>query len=184
LLHHKGHPESAKLSTKDTNAKPDLYHRRSVNLLQATPQVLAPFEAFCQAALLDDPFEAQRRQGSYALVGTYLYCIPDNLPNLDKIRVIHPGWWLGTVKTPMRGDEWRFEPSHALAMGMKASQVRHAVHLQVGEPPLLAYLRGEPLESEGEDGWVLVTVEGYSLGWAKRTKGKLKNGYPRGLRWS
>ncbi len=35
---------------------------------------------------------------------------------------------------------------------------------------------------DAEDGWTLITVEGYSLGWAKITGGILKNHYPKGLR--
>lgn len=32
-------------------------------------------------------------------------------------------------------------------------------------------------------GWVLVAVDGYSLGWAKLAGGRLQNHYPKGLRW-
>ena len=36
--------------------------------------------------------------------------------------------------------------------------------------------------AEGEKGWYLVTVDGYSLGWGKLSGGILKNHYPKGLR--
>ena len=59
-----------------------------------------------------------------------------------------------------------------------------------------AYLRGEALseelfepeksEEKGEKkpakGWTLMTVDGYSIGWAKLVGGVLKNHYPKGLR--
>jgi NOL1/NOP2/fmu family ribosome biogenesis protein len=45
-----------------------------------------------------------------------------------------------------------------------------------------AFLRGESLRVDGESGWVLVCVEGFPLGWGKRTGGIVKNHYPRGLR--
>jgi NOL1/NOP2/fmu family ribosome biogenesis protein len=43
-------------------------------------------------------------------------------------------------------------------------------------------MTGEPRLSAGEPGWVLVTVDGFGLGWGKRTGGTLKNHYPKGLR--
>ena len=32
------------------------------------------------------------------------------------------------------------------------------------------------------DGWTLITVDGYSIGWGKAVKGQIKNHYPKGLR--
>jgi NOL1/NOP2/fmu family ribosome biogenesis protein len=93
------------------------------------------------------------------------------------LKVIHPGWWLGTVKKD------RFEPSHALALGLKASQARRLLRLEPDGPQVLAYLHGETLESDGEDGWVLITVGDFPLGWGKRVQGRIKNYFPRGLRW-
>jgi NOL1/NOP2/fmu family ribosome biogenesis protein len=45
------------------------------------------------------------------------------------------------------------------------------------------YLRGETLSLESAKGWVVITVDGYPLGWAKQAGGILKNHYPKGLRW-
>jgi len=36
------------------------------------------------------------------------------------------------------------------------------------------------LPQAGENGWVLVGVGGYPLGWAKRVDGWLKSHYPKG----
>ena len=52
------------------------------------------------------------------------------------------------------------------------------------------YLRGEAIGAgeleavSGGDlkGWVLMTVDGFSLGFAKADRGVLKNHYPKGLR--
>ena len=56
------------------------------------------------------------------------------------------------------------------------------IDYDVNDPDLLAYLRGETVQSPGEDGWALVTVDGFGLGWAKRVGGRLKSHYPKGLR--
>lgn len=114
-----------------------------------------------------------------ALVGSYLYRIPEDWPDFGSLRVVHPGWWLGTMKKN------RFEPAHAFAMGLERSQAQHSLNLlSTDMNSLLTYLRGENLPSgDVSGGWVLVTVDGFSLGWGKSVQGVIKNAYPRGLRW-
>ncbi len=79
----------------------------------------------------------------------------------------------------------RFEPSHALAMGLRPEQAKRLIGLS--EPEALRYLRGETLSHEGGDGWTLMAVRGnrmdFPLGWGKRVRGVVKNEYPKGLRW-
>ena len=96
---------------------------------------------------------------------------------MARLHVIHPGWWLGIARKD------RFEPSHALALGLRASDVGRSLNLEPGSEEVLAYLRGETLPATGPGGWVLVTVGGYPLGWAKRVNDRVKSHYPRGLRW-
>lgn len=129
------------------------------------------FSAFCQAAL-KRTFTTER----LALVGSYLYQLPPGLPGLEGLKVIHPGWWLGTFKTD------RFEPSHALALGLRAEDANQALNFGPGSPEILTYLHGGTLASTGENGWVLVCVDGFPLGWGKRSHGVVKNYYPKGLR--
>ncbi len=137
------------------------------------------FHAFCRAHLSTSSME--RLQGALHLNKSYLYSLPEGMPDLHGLRVIHPGWWLGSIHTGQTGQ--RFEPSHALAMGLEVRDARQALDLDSTKPAVLAYLRGEVLDWQGQDGWVLVAVEGYPLGWGKATAGRLKNAYPRGLRW-
>ncbi len=131
----------------------------------------AAFDAFVSKTLTGAPAVA-----APALTGSYLYALPPELPDLSGLRFLHPGWWLGEVKKD------RFEPSHALALGLTPSKVQQVADYPVGSTDLLAYLRGETLVSTGEDGWTVVTVDGFSLGWGKRVAGRLKSHYPKGLR--
>ena len=113
------------------------------------------------------------------LQGSYLYAAPPDAPDLQGLRVIHAGWWLGELKKN------RIEPAHALALGLHAEDARH-VHLLSAEEAE-RYLAGESLPGmAGESGWTLMALPltGFilPLGWAKSSNGLLKNAYPKGLR--
>lgn len=114
--------------------------------------------------------------GTYYLAGSYLYLVQEDFPDSGSLKAIHPGWWLGTFKKD------RFEPSHALALGLRPEHFNNLLNLTAGGAEILAYLRGEPLYAAGDDGWVLVCVDGFPTGWGKRKFGVVKNLYPRGLR--
>lgn len=116
--------------------------------------------------------------GKFIVFGEQLYIIPEEMPTFDKLKVVRPGWHLGTIKKN------RFEPSHALALSLKEEDVLRRVNLDSNSPEVTAYLKGETIEIEGEKGWYLVEVDGYSLGWGKLAGGLLKNHFPKGLRWT
>lgn len=105
-----------------------------------------------------------------------LYAVPGGSPATDGIPTLRPGLWLGTV---VRG---RFEPSHALALSLRREQARDSVDLQPDGAEVEAYLAGAELERSGPDGWTLVCIAGYPLGWGRRGRGIVKNRYPKGLR--
>ena len=87
---------------------------------------------------------------------------------------VRSGIWLGDIKPG------RFEPSHALALALHPAFVRNRLDLTVEQAR--HWMTGEPATASGEAGWVLITVEGYGLGWGKRTGNTVKNHYPKGLR--
>ena len=133
------------------------------------------FEEFCQASL-DVEFDPQH----LLQAGSYLYQLPEHRFTLGGLKVIHPGWWLGTFKKGR--SVTRFVPSHALALGLQAGEVCRTLDLPAEGGEVQAYLRGETLAFTSQDGWLLVTVDGYPLGWGRRAGGVIKNYYPRGLR--
>jgi NOL1/NOP2/sun family putative RNA methylase len=110
--------------------------------------------------------------------GTYIYLLPEDSPYLKGLKVIHPGWWLGSIR------KYRFMPSHALAMSINNHQARHELPLTLGDTKLSAYFSGQSFPDSGEDGWILVTVDDFPVGWGKRVQNMIKNFYPRGLRHS
>jgi NOL1/NOP2/fmu family ribosome biogenesis protein len=135
------------------------------------------YRAFCAANLARPP-AADR----LALVNTYLYALPHDLPDLTGLRFLHPGWWLGVIKKD------RFEPSHALALRLRPVEALRCADLPADSPDglsrLRAYLRGEGFRYPGDDGWTLVAAGGFAVGWGKRVAGVVKSHYPKGLRWN
>ena len=105
-----------------------------------------------------------------------LYDLPEGVFDWKGLQVLRVGVRLGEVKNG------RFEPSHSLALCVKKSECLNAVELD-GEQ-IHAYLRGETVETDAENGWCLMCVEGYALGLGKAVNGTVKNHYPKGLRVS
>ena len=113
-------------------------------------------------------------QGRYLKFGEQLYLIPEGIPALEGLKALRPGLHLGTIKKK------RFEPSHALALSLRPEGA--ALSFQTDRRGAEAYLSGQTLQAEGEKGWYLITIDGYSLGWGKLSGGIMKNHYPSGLR--
>ena len=147
------------------------------------PPWLAEFQNFCRQNLsAPNPFN-QPDTDRLSLAGAYLYRIPAHAPDLTGLNVVHPGWWLGAFYSGSGKARLRFEPSHALALGLRLEQAQRTLDLQAVSPQVSAYLHGETLNWEGDDGWVLLAVDGFPLGWGKSVRRQIKNFYPRGLRW-
>jgi NOL1/NOP2/sun family putative RNA methylase len=107
------------------------------------------------------------------VVGDRLYFTPNEMPDLGRLRTVHPGVWLGLFKKD------RFEPAHPLALFLRPDEIANGVTLASGRPELRAYLRGESLPSD-VTGWTVVCADEFPLGWGKGVQGTLKNHYPRG----
>jgi NOL1/NOP2/sun family putative RNA methylase len=107
------------------------------------------------------------------VVGERLYYLPAEYPDFGRLRIIHPGIWLGTFKKE------RFEPAHPLALFLKPGQAKNVFNLSADSRELAAYLRGETLPTTAS-GWTVVTVDGFPIGWGKGVQGTLKNHFPRG----
>lgn len=96
----------------------------------------------------------------------------------DSLRVLRSGLYLGEFKKN------RFEPSQALAMALKKNEFKQVVELD--EQRALKYLKGETIDIHDIDtsikGWVLVCLDGHPMGFAKASKGTLKNKLDAGWR--
>lgn len=72
-------------------------------------------------------------------------------------------------------------PHHQFFMAM-GKDFRRKINLTADSTELKKYLHGEEFETECENGWAVVTVEGCSVGGVKVVNGRAKNHYPKGLR--
>ena len=115
-----------------------------------------------------------RLHGEPVLFGDRLYLKPEGI-DIDKIRVVRCGLWLGTVKKN------RFEPSHSLALALDKSKLKKYLDLNYDDERLMKYLCGEVIPCD-VNGWCVVCINGCALGWGKCSGGCLKNHYPKGLR--
>lgn len=107
-----------------------------------------------------------------------LYLLPEKLPSLSGLRILRSGLLLGEMKKN------RFEPSQALASALKASEYNNCYLLSAEDEEVIRYLKCETITAKTEirDGFVLVCVDGYPLGWGKAVKGVIKNKYLPGWR--
>ena len=131
---------------------------------------LRDFIQFCEDTIntpISGPFFSFKQQ---------LFSVPENCFDFAGLKVVRPGLHLGEFKKN------RFEPNHSLALALTEKEARHTYSLSLDTDCWQRYLRGETLSSNGDRGWILLTLNGYPLGWGKESKGTIKNFYPKGLR--
>ncbi|WP_018750501.1 RsmB/NOP family class I SAM-dependent RNA methyltransferase [Paenibacillus sanguinis] len=126
--------------------------------------------------------------GEPLLYGGNVYLSPLTKERLNGLKVVRPGWYVGTAKSG------RFIPGHPLATALRIEEAVRVLNLSGEADEAVRYLKGETLAVEAEriqcregvglKGYTLVAVDGYALGWSKWQDGLLKNEYPAGWRWT
>ena len=97
---------------------------------------------------------------------------PDGGLPVQGLRVLRNGLYLGDCLKN------RFEPSQALAMTLSGDVFDSCLAFSPDSPELKRALRGEApyYDAEGiPDGWSLMTVAGFPVGFLKKSGGRLKN---------
>lgn len=170
----------ARMKKTGSDLKSDLSEKYSSNSID--PEQTSIYEKFFENNLVLTSRTREISPGSrgLAIYGNRLYWVPSGSPSLEGLKVHHWGWWLGTFQSD------RFNPSPALAAGIKRADAQKVLEFLIGETDLAAYQRGSPIKiSENEylpSSWVLITVSGNPLGWGKVQKGRLKSYFPNWLR--
>ncbi len=160
-------------SSFESAAEGKLAKQDNLRFLDKTPD----FAEFCK--LISAPF---MERGLLATQETRIYLRPLGLPNLTGLRYLRNGLLMGELKKN------RFEPSQALAMYLKADEFANTASFTADDVRVVKYLKGETVDCDGaevsgDNGWCLVCVDGYPLGFAKRSGSILKNKYFAPWRW-
>jgi NOL1/NOP2/sun family putative RNA methylase len=110
-----------------------------------------------------------------------VYFLPEGLNSIKGLRFLRTGLYLGILK------KGRFEPSQALAMSLSPNEYSNCIRLEREDNRVLKYLKGETIDIDdfkiNTQGWYLVCIEKYPLGWAKIVQGGFRNKYYAGWRW-
>ena len=107
------------------------------------------------------------------------YLEPISSLNFKGLRVLRSGLYLGEYKHD------KFEPSISLALNLKTNEFNNILNLSLEDPRVIKYLKCETLDVKeyGLDGYVLVCVNNFPLGFGIVNKGTLKNKYPSNYRY-
>lgn len=102
--------------------------------------------------------------------------LPDELPELTGLGVLRAGLAFGEIQKN------RIEPHHAAFMAAKKDDCVSCINFSQDSSELMKYLHGEEIECDNS-GYTAVCAEGITVGFGKSSAGKLKNRYPKGLRY-
>ncbi len=199
ILEHSGERSAAAIGLEERMATPDTYedkqrtarrsgtgkHKRAGNGKGETDRLsdLSVWLDFLKNNL------TLSLEGEWTCYGDRVFLTEPGLPDLTGINVARPGWYMGVLKKN------RFEPSQALALGIRMEDAVRRIRFTADDPVLLRYLKGETLQLSEEQlekastevpskGYCLIGVEDFPLGWGKWQDGMLKNEYPAGWRWT
>ncbi len=109
-------------------------------------------------------------------VGDTVRLLPHGLPDIKGCGVLAAGVAFAEVK------KGRLEPHHGAFAAAKEKHCRRVARFEKDAPDLYAFLHGEEIAFDGENGYTAVSVAGAVCGFGKVSGGRLKNRYPKGLR--
>ena len=158
---------------------PEGYRNSSANgfVTNVSDKELGEYFQFCQETFRKKELPVrQDQQQAYIKFGDHIYLVSPQMPSVKGLKVLRPGLHIGILKKN------RFEPSHALALALSPEVISNVWDLDSSDYMVTAYLNGQTFPAEGEKGWYLICVDGFSMGWGKLAGGMMKNHYPKGLR--
>ena len=111
--------------------------------------------------------------GRFMTIKDRLFFVPEG--GISGLRILRSGLYLGEIKNK------DLEPSQALAMALKPEEFENTVRLDAGDIRVMKYLKGETVKIEGcREGWNLLCVDEFPLGFLKVSNGVSKNRIDKG----
>ena len=114
--------------------------------------------------------------GTFITFGDQVRLLPSDLPDCNGLGVLSAGVAVAAVCKN------RLEPAHSIFVASRCENCRRTISLPPTDTRLTAFLHGEEISCDGENGWTTVCVYDIPVGFGKVSNGKLKNRYPKGLR--
>ena len=109
----------------------------------------------------------------------YSYLLPAGCRLDSSIHYIRTGLLLGRTRNG------RFEPSQAHAMALRPEEQEDPIRFEPEDDRVLRYLKGETIDADDSyEGWRLVCIGRWPLGWVKQSGYRCKNKYYPGWRWT
>ena len=147
-----------------------------VNMVSVSklPAEMESFFQFLDIEGIHYPFDKKR----LLVQNGYVQYIPEEMPELKGLHIMRSGWFLGELKKK------RFEPSGAFARGLTPEVCDKVISYPADSEEVVRYLKCETLQVDAnlKNGWYLICVDNFALGWGKVSNGTLKNKYPSGWR--
>ena len=141
------------------------FARKNKLNLKYNKQDVAVFEKFLSKY-------SNNKYSGYVSIGNYLYA---NCPiDIDRIKVLNAGIFLGEIKKDVFIPSWHF--AHTL------DKKEFNNTLELTETETKQYIMGLELDTNLSDSFVLLTYKSFPLCFGKVVAGKIKNHYPKYLR--
>lgn len=109
-------------------------------------------------------------------VGEHVYLVPSTVPEAIGLRVLRRGGIYKDIKKK------REDYSHGYSHLTDIEKEIPRIDFSSDDKRIDDYLKGLCINAEVDDGWCIVSCDGFSLGLGKAKNGKIKNHYPKGLR--
>ncbi len=117
--------------------------------------------------------------GTFATFGNTVHLLPPLFPAVRGVNVLNAG----VAVAELCGERTlRAEPCHAVFQSAASTSCRRLLNLELSDPRLSAFLRGEEINTDTPAGFNGVAVHGILTGFGKVSGSKLKNRYPKALR--
>lgn len=117
-----------------------------------------------------------RLDGQFTIENNRIYKELEIEINLKNIKIVRNGLYIGEIKGKS------FIPSPAFIMSLKKDDFKHTLSYNSNDENLIKYLKCETIFVQHSDGFIIVCLDEYPLGYGKIQNGTLKNYYNKNWR--
>lgn len=114
-------------------------------------------------------------EGKFVMHEASLFVTHKDFIGTDKIRTLRSGFYLGDIRND------KFKPSQALASSLSISSFKNVINLKKDDINVSKYLKGETIIENCKDGYVLVCVDTFPLGFGFAKSNKVKNKFGKSM---